>query len=110
MQDSRGPPRDLTFHHDGMFRYTDVMKERVQIQLEPDDLSALKRVAASEGRSVAAVVREATAEYLSNHEVSPEAAWERALGLAGAFKADAGDPATDVAREHDRHLADVFGE
>ncbi|HEY6570821.1 MAG TPA: CopG family transcriptional regulator [Candidatus Limnocylindrales bacterium] len=86
------------------------MKERVQIQLEPDDLRALRRVAAAEGRSVAAVVREATAEYLAAHEVSPEAAWERALALAGAFSADVADQATDVAREHDRYLADVAAE
>ncbi len=97
-------------HHDGIEWYADVMKERVQIQLEPEDIRALRRVAASQGRSVAAVVREATAEYLANHEVSPEAAWERALGLSGAFASDAGDAATDVARKHDLHLADVLSE
>ena len=86
------------------------MKERIQVQLEPDDLSALRQVAASEGRSVAAVVREATAEYLAAHGVSPELAWERATSLSGAFRPDAGDHATDVAREHDRYLADVLAE
>jgi DNA-binding transcriptional regulator YdaS (Cro superfamily) len=86
------------------------MKERIQIQLERDDLRAVRRVAASQGRSVAAVIREATADYLSAHEVSPEAAWERALSLAGAFSSDVADHATDVARKHDRYLADVLGE
>ena len=86
------------------------MKERVQIQLEPDELSTLRQVAASQGRSVAAVVREATAAYLAAHEVSPDVVWERATSLSGAFRSDAGDRATDVARAHDRYLADVLAE
>ena len=84
------------------------MKERFQVQFDEDDLAAVRRVAAAEGRSVAALIREATVAYLAAHEVAPETAWERAIGLAGAFASDARPGRSDVGRRHDRYLPDAF--
>ncbi|MDP9023175.1 MAG: ribbon-helix-helix domain-containing protein [Actinomycetota bacterium] len=76
---------------------------RTQISLTEQQHAALARRADQEGTSMAALIREALDRMLAED-------WgvvrDRALGTVGRFQ----DEATDVARDHDRYLADAFGD
>jgi hypothetical protein len=68
-------------------------------------MEALRRFAASSGRSIADLVREGVDLYLSvGHQPTREERIQRALRVAGRFASGR----RDVSAEHDRHLADVF--
>jgi hypothetical protein len=89
-----------------MFCYHDGMK-RAQIQLTGEQVAALKALAAASGRSVADLVREGVDLLLrSGGRAVLEKRRRRALDVVGRF-ASGHD---DVSVEHDRHLAEVFGE
>jgi hypothetical protein len=75
----------------------------MQVQLTEHQVESLRRLSSRTGTPVAALVREAVAQRLADD--SDEAAWERALGVVGAFESGSGD--TSV--RHDRYLADAFG-
>lgn len=77
--------------------YTALMK-RTQIYLDQDLDARLRVVAAEEGRSAAAVIRDALRTYLAGRRSAVAA--DPFLELAGAF---AGGP-RDASTEHDRYL------
>ncbi|MFA5787045.1 MAG: ribbon-helix-helix protein, CopG family [Actinomycetota bacterium] len=71
---------------------------RTQIYVEEELDARLRAAAAAEGRSAAALIRDAVRMYLSGK--SDETQDDAFLGLAGAF---AGGP-SDASTEHDRYL------
>jgi hypothetical protein len=80
---------------------------RVQIQLEPAQHREVKRRAKRLGVSVAEVVRRCLDAQLRSQE--PDARHERirrALAVAGKYEDPHG--ATNVGRDHDRHLAEAY--
>jgi len=76
---------------------------RVQIQFTDEQIERLKSVAKSEGKSVAAVVRESTNLGLTQRQVvrTPETI-AKALAYAGSFNSGK----SDVSRNHDKYWAD----
>ena len=83
------------------------MMKRKQIQLTPRQAQAVRREAARRGVSDAAVIRSLIDELDGGigHRVSDEK-WGRALAAVGRFRSGR----RDIARNHDRYLADAFGE
>jgi Ribbon-helix-helix protein, copG family len=80
---------------------------RTQVQLTEEQLAALKGLAAASGRSLADLVREGVDLLLgSGGEAARAERQERALGAVGRFASGC----SDVSNEHDRHLAEAFGE
>ncbi len=81
---------------------------RTQIQLTPAQHRRLKRWAASLGISLAEAVRRCVEERLDRGDgaSSRSELVRQALEIAGRYE----DPAkaSDVAREHDRHLARAY--
>lgn len=80
--------------------------KRTQVQFTDEQLAALRKQAAEEGISLSALVRRAVDEMLSRRP-SPTRVdrWQRALDAVGSFSSDG----ADVARQHDRYLADAYG-
>lgn len=79
---------------------------RTQIQLTEEQADTLRELAAKEGASMAELVRQAVDELIRERgEIGREERKRRALAAMGRFSSGLGD----VAREHDRHLAEVFG-
>lgn len=81
------------------------MMKRKQIQLTARQAQALRREAARRGMSDAAVIR-ALIDGLDGsggRRVSDEK-WDRAFSAVGRFRSGR----TDIARNHDRYLADAF--
>jgi predicted transcriptional regulator len=72
--------------------------EKTTLYLDGDDYRKLKRIAARKGRPPAALVREAVAEYVGRHPVSP------APKSVGAFSSGRGDLS-----ERAEELLDGFG-
>lgn len=84
-------------YHDGMIR--------VQVQFTEQQAEALRQRAASERRSVAAVVRDAVDRFLSApREPDREELLRRARAAFGSFRS--GLP--DLAENHDDYLAEDF--
>ena len=80
---------------------------RMQVQLTEEQLAALKALAAASGRSVADLVREGVDSMLrAGGETARQQRQARALEAVGRFASGQ----KDVSIEHDRHLAEVFGE
>ena len=77
---------------------------RTQIQLTEAQMERLKRLARDEERAVAAIIRAAVQDYLERHEGLRSR--DQALAAIGRFEADAGD----VAANHDRYLAEIYGD
>lgn len=77
---------------------------RTQVQFTEEQLEALRARAAREETSVSEMVRRAVEAW-----VATEASWsetrQRAIAVAGQFRSDR----SDVARNHDQHLAETFG-
>jgi hypothetical protein len=82
---------------------TSTMK-RTQIYLDEELDEELRQAAVAEGRSAAAIIREAVHRYLA--EQVPRADPDPILQLAGAFS---GGP-KDASTEHDRYLYGRSGE
>jgi plasmid stability protein len=76
--------------------YTDIVR-RTQIYLDEDLDQQLREAAAGEGRSAAAVIREALRRYLSGGTATRR---DPILAMVGAFTG----LAPDAALEHDRDL------
>jgi hypothetical protein len=76
---------------------------RTQVQLTEEQVRELRRLAASRGVSMAAIIRDVLDEALT---APRNARLARAKAVVGRFSSDR----TDVSREHDRELAQVFGE
>jgi hypothetical protein len=80
---------------------------RTQVQLTEEQMAALKRQAAASGRSVADLVREGVDLFLrSGNAPSEKQRQARALEAAGRFASGL----RDVSTNHDRHLAEAYGE
>ncbi len=78
---------------------------RTQVQLTDGQMSALRRLAQEEGRSIADIVREGVEIYLrSQHRQTREERIQRALQVVGKFASGC----SDVSADHDRHLAEAF--
>jgi hypothetical protein len=78
---------------------------RTQIQLTESQLKDLRQVSSATGKSIAALIRQGVALYLSTHRrASREEQVQRALRAAGKFSSGAKDTSTD----HDRYLAEAF--
>ena len=80
---------------------------RMQIQFTEEQARALKRAAAERQVSVAALAREAVDRLLvENGDTTSEEARAAALAIMGKFESDR----SDVARNHDRYLAEIYGQ
>ena len=78
---------------------------RTQVQLTDAQARALKAQARLQDRSVADLVRESVADYLTRHGGEDrDALVRRAHELAGRFRSGF----SDLAEEHDRHLDEAF--
>ncbi|HDL86409.1 MAG TPA: ribbon-helix-helix protein, CopG family [Candidatus Acetothermia bacterium] len=75
---------------------------RTQVQLDEEQMRALRAEAARSGVSVAALIREAVDVYLSRSE----SVRTRALAVAGRFASGQ----HDVAEQHDRELESYYAE
>ena len=80
---------------------------RMQIQFTDEQAQALKRAAAERKVSVAALAREAVERLLvENGDTTSDEARAAALAIMGKFESDR----SDVARNHDRYLAEIYGQ
>jgi Arc/MetJ-type ribon-helix-helix transcriptional regulator len=80
---------------------------RTQVQLTEEQVRALKRLAAQNKKSVADIVRQSVELYLAHEERTGKALRiQRALEAAGKFSSGTANGSS----EHDRHLADAYGE
>lgn len=79
---------------------------RTQIQLTEKQARRLKHLAASQGRSMADLIRTSVDAMLAQPEANDdEVRRSRALRAAGRFHSGV----RDLSVRHDRHLADVLG-
>ena len=78
---------------------------RTQIQLSEKQLRTLKTLSAKQNTSVAELIRQAVDMMLSSAgEVDHEERKRRAIALAGRFRSDVNDLATN----HDRYLVEAY--
>ena len=78
---------------------------RTQIQLSESQLKELRHVSSVTGESIAALIRQGVALYLSTQQrANREEQVQRALRAAGKFSSGAKDTSAD----HDRYLAEAF--
>lgn len=79
---------------------------RTQIQLTERQASALRRLAAAEGKSLADLIRTAVDLLIGSSGSAPDRAElkRHALAATGAFRSGAGRVATD----HDRYLDEAY--
>ena len=78
---------------------------RTQIQLTDEQSALARKLAAQQKISLAALIRQGLDLLLrSRATVSQSERVRRAISAAGRFRSGAGD----VARHHDRYLADAF--
>ena len=78
---------------------------RTQIQLTEAQAIALRRMAAERGVSMAAVIRELV-ELAVRENGDHDARVARALAAVGKYASGR----ADIGREHDRELAEIYGE
>lgn len=80
---------------------------RTQIQITEEQARALRQVAADDGVSMSEVVRRGIDDLLrARHQPSVEELRRRARAVAGRFRSDR----PDVATEHDRELAEAYAD
>lgn len=80
---------------------------RTQIQLTEEQSQRLKTLATEKGVSVAELIRRCIDTYIhSANQPTPEERRQRALAIAGRFKADI----TDLSTNHDTYLAEIYEE
>jgi hypothetical protein len=77
---------------------------RLQIRLTDEQMAAVRGRAKRSGRSAAAVVRDAVERMVRTDD--GEDRIRRVMALAGRYRDQ--DDATDVARNHDRYLAEIY--
>ena len=82
---------------------------RTQIQLTEEQHQAMKEMAADKGVSMAKLIRESVATYLTTvNQPGMGEIRQRAMALAGKYHDIYG--ATDVAVNHDKYLAEIYAE
>jgi len=80
---------------------------RTQVQFTESEIEELRKLSLSRGESIAHLTRNAVDRYLEQcRSAVPNSTIERALKVAGQF--DSGRH--DVSADHDRYLAEAFGE
>ena len=80
---------------------------RTQVQLTEEQLRRLKRLAVDREVSVAELVRNGVDSVLDAAEQASQSGRERrALSALGRFRSGR----SDVSREHDRYLAEAYGQ
>lgn len=77
---------------------------RTQIQLNEEQAKGLREAAARQGRSMADLVRDGVDLVLGTGAVGREERKRRALAASGKFHSGL----EDIARHHDRYLAEAF--
>jgi hypothetical protein len=78
---------------------------RTQIQLTEEQSQALKRMAASEGKSIAELIRRSIDVMLrSKSVISEDEKRQRAIAAAGIFSSED----VDLSTEHDRYLSEAY--
>jgi Arc/MetJ-type ribon-helix-helix transcriptional regulator len=78
---------------------------RTQIQLTEEQIEALRRLAASEGRSLADLIRQSVELYLTRGgRDAAQMRIERARKAAGKFASGS----RDVSTKHDKYLAEAY--
>lgn len=77
---------------------------RTQIQLQPEQASRLRELAAAENVSLAELIRRGVDHILAEAQQTPRGRRLDALRVVGAF--DSGVPT--IAERHDDELADAF--
>ena len=83
------------------------MMIRTQIQLTEKQAEALHEISRRTGTSMAELIRQSVDSYLkSPTQPDREELVRRALSIVGKFSSGL----TDVGRNHDRYLAEDFGE
>ena len=79
---------------------------RTQVQLTENQFDFLKKAAAENNTSIAEIVRLSINNYIkATSHVDKDERKRRALAAAGRFKS----AISDLALEHDKHLAEAFG-
>ncbi len=82
--------------------------KRLQVQLTEAQLRALRERARVQGISLAAAVRQSLdGSFNAKGPFTSADPWQVSLRVVGHFAGGAGANASE---EHDRHLADVYGE
>jgi len=81
---------------------------RTQISFTKEQMNMLRTRAASEGRSIADLVRESVDHYAITHSSQSDrpARIARAKAVAGRFRS--GPKNKNVSRRHDEYLAEAF--
>ena len=82
---------------------------RTQIQLTEEQHRKLKELAHRLGISLSEVIRRWISEKLEQSEISPTHLERVRQALLACGKYDDPSGETDVAEDHDRHLADAIG-
>jgi Arc/MetJ-type ribon-helix-helix transcriptional regulator len=90
------------------FCYNDGMV-RMQVQFTEEQLAQLKKIAKDSDRSISDVVRESVDELITKkrQRYTPEQI-EAAMRFAGG--GSSGQPGSNIAREHDRYLDEIYGD
>lgn len=76
---------------------------RIQVQLTAAQERRLKELAKLRGSSISALIREGVDRLLAPDLQASDEKWARAAQAIGILQ----DSATDVAKEHDRYLAEA---
>jgi glutamate formiminotransferase len=80
---------------------------RAQVQFTEEQAEALRLLSAESGKSIAEIVRLGVELYLdAQKRPSRQERVERALSIVGKYSSGL----TDVSENHDRYLAEAFGE
>ena len=77
---------------------------RIQIRLTEDQAIRLRELADAANESMAAIIRRALDQYLSQQEPDPRMLYRQALTAVGKYRARV----PDVSFEHDRYLEEEF--
>jgi hypothetical protein len=80
---------------------------RTQIQFTADQITALRELSATTGKSIAELTRDAVDAFLAQGGERPRSVIvEQAIAIAGHFSSGI----HDVSAGHDRYLSEAFGQ
>ena len=80
---------------------------RTQVQLTEEQARSLRMLASKRRVSIAELVRQSVDFFVHSSMVTDvEARRKRAIAVAGRFRSGC----TDLSTEHDRHLAEAYGQ
>jgi hypothetical protein len=87
----------------------------VEVQLTDEQTQVLNKIASEQGVPVAEIIQRSIKRYLVARETAPTQKLDeaslaelrrRALAMAGKYSSGA----SDVSENHDKHLADIYGD